>query len=236
MTNYELTLENLNQHLRIQLYFLDVSLSNFSKQENIHQIKNKTVGRTKVLEIHPEVEAVRLATIIRVLVHDTNLSSSLLKHLRKKSEMEFISSASPKDGRLHSMTGMKGVRGSGSEQYFGLVAKVKTDNSLIAVPLFQQHLKEWYSSYKKQNFEQWWESEIMKVNGHGHTRAELVKNVANKDGGAHVDGLIPEKYNLSKRTALNLNILGIKTEFERNVVYASIAQIAWELLNSIKVE
>ena len=236
MANYELTLEDLNQHLKVQLYFLDTSLSNFSKQNNIYQIENKAVGEAKVLEINPEVEAVRLATVIRVLVHDTNSSTSLLRHLGTKDEMEFINSASPNDGRLHSMTGLHGVRGSGIGQYFGLVAKVNSGSSLVATPLFQQHLKEWYSSYERQNFEQWWESEIMKVSGQGHTRAELVKNVANKDGGVHVDGMIPEKYHLSKRTALNLNILGIKTEFERNVVYASIAQIAWELLNSIKVE
>lgn len=44
---------------------------------------------------------------------------------------------------------------------------------------------------------------------------------------------MPENYVLAKATPLILNIKGVETEFLRNIVYASIAQIGWELLNSV---
>lgn len=59
--------------------------------------------------------------------------------------------------------------------------------------------------------------------------------VANKDGGAHVDSQLPMNYYVTKQSELQLNILGIETSFERNIAYASVVQIGWELLNSIEL-
>lgn len=214
MTNYKLTHEDLLELLKEQRDFINSSLSNF---------------------LTNEIEAKRLATTIRVLVHDTSNSASLLKLLDKKDKIEFINSASSNDGRLHSMTGMVGVRGSNSNQYFGLVAKINKESKFLAVPLFQQHLPQWYESYTKVSFENWWNMEIINIKGIGLTREDLVLNVANKDGSAHVEKtlLLPEKYQKAKMSKLALNINGTETEFERNVVYASIAQIGWELLSSV---
>jgi len=234
--DYPLTKDDLIQHLKEQLYFLDSSLSNFSKHADIVKYENKALGNAFHTKLRTEVEAKRLALIIRILLHDTSSSKSLLNHLGIKDQIKYYNTASPNDGRLHSMTGMSGVRGSDPTQYFGLVAKVNTGNSLIAVPLFKQHLKEWYDGYKRLSFVDWWSKEkIMAVGGFDHTREDLVLNVANKDGGAHInkDGTLPEEYHTSKSSDLSLNIDGIQTSFERNVVYASIAQIAWEVLNSI---
>ncbi len=36
-----------------------------------------------------------------------------------------------------------------------------------------------------------------------------------------------------KKTKLSLNIVGQITEFDKSVVFASVAQIGWELLQSI---
>lgn len=198
-----------------QLYFLESSISSYSDVE---------------------FEAKRVASSIRTLIHDTKNSFSLLNLLGFKDSLNFINSASPNDGKLHSMTGMSNVRGTSLNQYFGLLAKVNKDNRLIVVPLFQQHLPEWHKRYSKSNFSNWWEMEIINVDGIGVTRKELILNVTNKDGGAHVDPNLPTNYHQIKTTKLILNIKGNETEFERNIVYASVIQIGWELLRSIKEE
>ncbi len=215
MPKHHLTREEFQELLSEQLFFLEASISSYSDVE---------------------FEAKRVATTVRILIHDTCNSVSLLKSLNLKSALKFISSASPNDGRLHSMTGMVGVRGANRNQYFGLVAKVNKDNKLTAVPLFQQHLPEWYKSYTKLSFKNWWEMEIIKINGNGISRKDLILYVANKDGGAHVDPILPEKYHEIKSSKLMMNIQGSETEFEKNVVYASVVQIGWELLSSIKKE
>ena len=233
MNNYNLTKEELLHSLKEQLYFLDKSLSGFSKCDTINAFENKAMGKPFAIKINTEIEAKRLATIIRVLLHDTGKSTSLLTSLSIKECIKYIDTSAPNDGMLHSMSGMKGVRSSNPNQYFGLVAKVNTGNSLIAVPLFKQHLPEYYSSYVRKNFEQWWGNEIIVINRNVQTRKSLVLNIANKDGGAHIDGSLPEDYHIIKKSDLILDIQGNRTSFERNAAYASIAQIAWELLNSI---
>lgn len=213
MPKHQLTNQEFQESLNEQLYFLEASIFSYSEIE---------------------FEAKRVATAIRILIHDTNNSISLLNSLNQKNTLKFINSASPNDGKLHSMTGMVGVRGSNLNQYFGLIAKNKKDNKLIAVPLFQQHLPEWHKSYEELNFSDWWELEIINIDGVGVTRKGLILNIVNKDGGAHVDHALPEEYHEIKSSKLKLNIKGIETEFAKNVVYASVVQIGWELLNSIR--
>lgn len=213
MANYNLTDNDLRDALNEQLQFIQSSLYNFPNYE---------------------VEAKRIATTVRVLVHDTNHSTSLLKSLNMKETLGFVNSASPNDGRLHSMTGMVGVRGSNSDQYFGLIAKIVDNGTLTSVPLFRQHLEEWYTSYQSLDFDSWWEMEVMKIATGGLSRKQLVLLAANKDGGAHIDARLPESYYEAKTGKLKLNILGTETELDKNVIYASLAQIGWELKRSIE--
>jgi hypothetical protein len=235
MEKYTLTPEDLFHSLEEQLYFLDSSLTNYSEHKTIKKYENKVLGKHFNTELKTEIEAKRIATIVRILLHDTTNSTSLLKLLGIKDTISYLDTSAPNDGRLHSMTGMSGVRGSNSNQYLGLVAKINTGGSLIATPLYRQHLEEWYQGYLKLNFADWWGKEIINIKGHKHTRSNLILTVANQDGGAHIhkDKTLPSEYYATKNSNLTLNIQGVETEFERNIVYASIAQIGWELLNSI---
>lgn len=236
MTHIELTRHDLLISLEEQLYFLDESISNFSQHKTTKKLENKVIGNPVQTKILSEIEAKRIATIIRVLLHDTSTSNSLLKQLEVKDNLCFLDTASPNDGMLHSMTNMSGVRASNSNQYLGLVAKINTGDSLIATPLYNQHLKEWYDGYQKLKFDIWWNNTVININGNALKRKDLILNAANKDGGAHIDAKLPNDYGITKKTNLILNIQGTETEFERNIVYASIAQIGWELLNSIEYD
>ena len=223
----------LRQQLDEQLYFLDSSLTRFSANQVSNKLDNKVLGQSITFDISSEIEAKRIATCVRVLVHDTNNSHSLLGQLNEKFKMKFLDSSSPNDGRLHSMTGMTGVRGTKKNQYFGLIGKINELGTLNAVPLYRQHLPDWYSSYGEVQFQEWWDKVVICIEGHELTRKDLVLTITNKDGGAHVDTIRPENYTVAKTTSLSLNINDTETDFLRNVVYASVAQIGWELLNSI---
>ena len=213
MTEHQLTNQELFEALQEQLYFLGSALDSFPNKE---------------------IESKRIATTIRVLVHDTNNSNSLLHSLNKKEQIKFINSAAPNNGRLHSMTGMKDVRGSNPNQYTGLVAKIIENEVLTVVPLFRQHLSEWHNEYSKLFFEDWWKMEIIKIDANALTRKEVVLLMANKDGGAHIDKTLPEPYHFIKESKLILNIGGRETEFEKNLIYATVAQIGWEVKFSIE--
>ncbi|GEM_PF-6757270 len=235
MDKYNLKQEDYVTYLREQLYFLDSSLTSFTDYASIENLNNKKIGSALKIKLKSEIEAKRIAVILRVLLHDTNQSKSLFKHLEFKDKLEYLDTANPNDSRLHSMTGMIGVRGNNPNQYFGLIGKVNSGNDLIAVPLYNQHLPEWYNSYYSSNFQDWWQKIVIKIDENEFTRETLVKLVANKDGGAHVnkEGNLPNNYYNAKQTKLKLNVQGNFTDFDRNVIYASIAQIGWEVLNSI---
>ena len=112
---------------------------------------------------------------------------------------------------------MTGVRNSNQCQYFGLVAKVNKKETLTSVPLFLQHLPEWYKSYEELNFEEWWEMIVVRIDDKVLSRKDIVLKMANKDGGAHIDTKLPKEYKDAKELKLTLNIRGEQTEFEKNV-------------------
>ena len=213
MSSHELNNDDLIESLREQLLFLDNSI-------RMHESF--------------EPEAKRIATTIRVLVHDTPRSTSLLELLNQKSGMYFINSSNANDGRMHSMTGLSGVRGNHGNHYFGLIAKFKTNNKFVALPLFRQHLKEWHAGYEKLDFESWWNMEIVQINESKLSRKDIVLFASNKDGGAHVDESLPNKYHIAKLIELKLESEGGLLTFDKNVIYASLTQIGWELQQSIR--
>lgn len=235
MNNHTLTIEELIGSLTEQLFFLDASLTLFSKNDLIIKYDNKQIGTSFLAEIRTEVEAKRIGIIIRLLLHHTKNSKSLLNQLGVQDKINFLDTSGAR-GKLHSMTGMKGVRNVDSNQFLALVAKINTDGSLLAVPLFKQHQPEWYNAYKRVDFRTWWEMEVIAYNNHSLSRKDLVLFITDKDGGAHVDSSIDLKYYSTKKSSLMLNIMEVDTPLEQNIIYASVAQIGWELINSIDKE
>ena len=85
--------------LREQLYFLDRSLLNFSRYDTVESLKNRVIGSAITLKIESEIEAKRLAVIVRTLLHDTSKSTSLLSHLSVKSHFKYIDTKFSNDER-----------------------------------------------------------------------------------------------------------------------------------------
>lgn len=165
-------------------------------------------------------EAKRLAATIRTLVHDTPKSTSLLMHLKMKGG-QFLDTAH-ENWPDNTMT------------YSGLVA-MNIDSGSGKGPKYIPIIDSGKGVLV--DFEAWWNRVIfIDQEKKTLTRKELVLAIANKDGGAHIDEVLDEKYgNLSRRNSLGWTASqGGETGPLRAPEKASVRQIAHELLKTLK--
>ena len=170
-----------------------------------------------------EIIGKHIALNLRVLLHHYGNSNSLLHQLglRKK---RFLDTAGELDSRnlLTDCPLCTMHIGGGSDRYEPLCA---TDGGPLA--------PRWIP------FEQWWNNSVIKDNkGRFFNRRELVFDVANTDGGAHVDPSLDEAYlELSRKNSLGWIIKSgdIERPFPPPTM-ACIRQIAHEVLETLKVK
>jgi len=165
-----------------------------------------------------EDEAIRIATAIRVIMHDTRNSTSVLKHLNCKNIRVLSQSSSVI---------------LGGEVFFlnmGLIQSGKF------IPNFGNGVLQ-----KKILVDDWWNQiafildDSLKL-----TKKDIVLAATNKDGGAHVDSNIPLAYEELIKFG---NPRGIDTElgnhFEEekviNAHFTALRQMGYELLNSEEI-
>ena len=129
---------------------------------------------------HP-VTTLQMATTIRVLFHDTNNSTSLIKLIcdaesKDKNTFEMVSTKEPDDGKTKLVLWGDGLCGMQiSSQGFSYIPKLSN------------------STHTKIPFCDWWKEDVVRNVSGGFenpdwmTRAELIKLHANKEGGAHID-------------------------------------------------
>lgn len=131
-------------------------------------------------------EAIRIATAIRVLVHDKGRSVSILSHLGARATVQLLSSIDPK--RLHEPPGMTpvldlplgGFRFSANGSSYRATLAAGREYPYVSV----DH----------------WCKQVAWRNGRSAlTRMELVLAAADKDGGAHVDAEDMAEYASLKR-------------------------------------
>jgi hypothetical protein len=189
------------KHLSEQIYFLIRSSEDFDK------------GYT--------MEAKRLASHIRTLVHDTKRSNSLLNQLNCKLDLAYFNTAIP-------------------ESEFGLCGIYTTTDSggktMYKPPL--NNLSELRLKNPWLTFHKWWyETKVLTDGQNVFSRKDLVLALANKDGGSHVDDTLSEPYvKLSRNNSLNVyhRSDSVHNEDVFGVELASVRQIAHELLISLK--
>jgi len=177
-----------------------------------------------------EILALPISTAIRVLVHDTKNSISLLKHLNRK-DIKFVSTNTtlPKE-KVH----------------LGLVRRINvgvTDGEGGEAKYWPLCNEKYFPMPDEENyleFEKWWSIEkIFIAPQSALTRKDLVLSVANKDGGAHYDGKVQKKYDDFRyawsggSTLVGINS-GKARGYDNIPTYPAIRQIAYELLKSLK--
>lgn len=183
----------LEKHLEEHLGFLRTSAELFDKG-------NKT-------------EAKRLAVSVRVLVHDTKQSRSLLGQLSKK-DRDFLDTAQPRTKTVvTSYTGLVGTSFMGGPSEY--VPHLATHKGVM-LP-----------------FAQWWDAPVIAdFEQREISRRGLILAVANQDGGAHVDPELNEIYaGVSRANAMGrVRLRDTGWEAVPDLAQATVRQIAHEVL------
>ncbi|MFC1638838.1 SEC-C metal-binding domain-containing protein [Patescibacteria group bacterium] len=168
------------------------------------------------------VAAKSMATAIRVLLHDTKSSHSLLGQLGRK-KVDFYDTA----GTEQKLTEAGGKR-LGS--YFGLIG-VDAKNSKY-IPFLDDSPPGMAS---RTPLKEYWNRVIIKdASGVEFTRADIVLKVANEDGGAHVDPGLTDKYaKLSRENSMQITSGegGMEKSVE-GIEHAVIRQVGHEVLRT----
>ncbi|MBL7130600.1 MAG: tetratricopeptide repeat protein [Candidatus Omnitrophica bacterium] len=199
----EITPKELEKHLDEQLRFLESSVESYDRG---------FIG-----------EAKRIATIIRVLLHDAKNSRSLLSQLNKKT-ISFLDTT---------LDGLSNNIGS----YGGLVALAipEGDNKPQYMALLDEIPPS--SRHKWVNFETWWE-EIIFINQKNEkiTRRKIILTACNQDGGVHIDPKLDVIYD----SLVSGNFMGWEFHSPNGKAFisgaesAAIRQIAHEILKTLK--
>jgi hypothetical protein len=175
-----------------------------------------------------EVVAISIATAIRVLVHDTNYSTSLLTHLGRKNGQYL--STNYRDPREAVHLGLVrrinvGVNdGKGGEaKYWPLC-----DERYFPTPRVH---------FTFVQFDDWWGERVFENQESSLTRKELVLAIVNKDGGAHFDTEVEERYDHFRKSWSGGSSLagrrsGVVRGYDNIPIYPAVRQLGYELLNS----
>ena len=199
--------EDLIEQLQEQHYFLKKSC-----QEYDH-------GNQK--------EAKRIALCLRVLLHDTKNSKSILEQLNIKNRIKFLDTA------FH--YNEKNLAPSCCLTIIHI-----SNESDMALPLLTEY-KNFSPEHKSKNFSCWWEQIVLDDRKHQFSRKDIILLATDKDGGAHVDATLPkEYYELTRCNSIGImvHINGHKKPL-KDFYLASIRQIGFEvdtILDDLRID
>lgn len=185
-------------------------------------------------------EAIRIATALRVLLHDTRNSKSLLSHLKVKNVIKLNSSCHPPPPSVIMFEGM----GRLTMEVSGHDVSRQLD------PVLDEDAHK----HTPVPIEQWWEMPVyvqnrLVKNSSGQDevvqthlrRKDIILAAANKDGGAHVDEKLEPNYErlaasgalgmyMSQVTVGDGTVVNLPPLQDAHLVY--LRQMGYEVLNS----
>lgn len=202
---HQVTPEELRAHLVEQMEFIKSSSRSFD---------DGFLGEGK-----------RLATVIRVLVHDTAQSKSLLGLLGIKQSLLFMDTA-PRLNRVNLAPtwGLPMIE-------VGNHTAARFYAPLGVLPPSRIH--------PPKPFDAWWRDPVTKdQEGREFCRKDFVMTVANKEGGAHIDPMLsPRWMALTRHNSLGVSYAlreGERREVEGDLALQSVRQIAYEIEQTIR--
>ncbi|MEB6539616.1 hypothetical protein MXM81_11010 [Serratia plymuthica] len=192
---------DFKSHLKSQLSFLERSCSAFDQ------------GYTD--------EALRIAVVLRVLLHQTKRSTSLLTHMGAEN-IKLLST----DGTAH----------PGALLYYGLVTTHISNGHLTYTP----NLDSFHDGHKKLIVDEWLNEIVIVLNQETKiTRKKLILSAANQDGGAHVDSTLDPVYEALKKEGaffkqmyLKDGVYVLTDKQPGEIHFMSLRQLGHEILNS----
>ena len=167
-------------------------------------------------------EAIRMAGSMRLLLHNTKNSTSLLSHLEIDS-IQLISTAPYTPPEI-------------AKRASYLLGLVRLELEANSQPRVYAPLGKSFFNFPI-DFKDWWDQIILvPPNSRYMSRGDLILTCANKDGYAHIDANLPYQYeqlidNMVFITYNNPD--GAKTRFPiRTIHFMCIRQMSFEILNS----
>jgi len=174
-------------------------------------------------------EAKRLAVTIRVLLHDTSLSKSLLSQLDLKDRLLFLDTAGPVNRRnLLPLTPLISFRMTQTED--GPIPSYE--------PVFLEGPRP-ESGLRALPFGDWWTMMVLRDAAmEEYSRRDLVLYLANKVGGAHVDPETQDRLAaLAQSETVGFSVGDGRTErrIEDDPILPYLRQIAFEVTEVLRV-
>lgn len=195
--------------------------SRFKKQliQQIHFLKNSC----DLFDRGQLNEAIRIATSIRVIVHDTKNSTSLLSHLNSKRINIFTTYSEPSSEEGYSAIHMfnMGIISMGNGKYgYGPNLEEFIEGVSEVLPI-----------------DKWWTQIVWRLDTKSFlSRRDIILTAANQDGGAHVDENLNGNYKkLAEEVWGNINIKKGPTCLNLPIInmhFVALRTIANELLQS----
>ena len=174
-------------------------------------------------------EAKRLAVTIRVLLHDTSTSKSLLGQLGLKDRLVFLDTAGPVNRKnLMPLTPMLHFTSTMTSE--GWVPTYE--------PVFYEGPRP-ETGLRALPFDEWWTMMVLRDGAmEDFSRRDLVMFLANKVGGAHVDPGTQERLDaLSKSVTVGFSVGDgtIERRIGEDPILPYVRQIAFELIETLRV-
>ena len=196
--------QDFKQQLRRQLGFLERSARDF--------------------DLGHRDEAIRIATVLRVIFHDTGASTSLLKQLNALTVL--IRSKAPDRAAQNANFGGRRIVGEFSWSLASITASPSGGSFEPALNISNKD--------RLISAQDWWPEVFAHLDGVDYTRRAVVLWAANKDGGAHVDSTLPADYERLKEAGAVGSLefgQGVKVEIE-DAHFVFLRTMAFEVLNS----
>lgn len=172
-------------------------------------------------------ESKRIALVIRVLVHDTSASHSLLDQLGIKDSLRWADSAPVIDRDPNIVARSPGLTTMGIGHDDRITFLARTADQI-----------EQSNSTRYVSFDDWWRRPVLlDANGAEFSRKDLVLALTNKDGGAHIDRLNETTHALIHSNSAGFERFGAgapEAEPIPTPIYASVRTIAEELLLTLR--
>ncbi len=171
-----------------------------------------------------EAEAKRISVEIRKLVHQTNMSNSIL-HLLGKDNINWFSSICNQ------------MRDT-DKYWIGLADYTinVTQKGALLGGKCNPKFGDFSENPNIKDFSAWWSEEVLVDNFQkSYSRSEVVLQFANKDNGAHVDSeLDKEYYETTRNCGIGLQVSQGKIKYEgKDAMSATVRQIAHEMIFSL---
>jgi hypothetical protein len=164
-----------------------------------------------------EFHALNVAVILRLLVHTTRRSHPLLARLDRKFWDLTIQHKSL-DPRAEGFSVMVNLRISGD----GTAQLARSD---FASP-----------SYQLVPMRRWWKNDYQVVGTVRLSKEQIILNVANRSGGAHIDDTVPDIHATLVEPPFQFGVEkgGEKILIQPNIAYAIVAQAGYEMQDCLE--